>query len=140
MHAWKEKGSFYSRRKFGRRASEQSPNPESGSPERALGEHFSTLQEVDHRGWSKSSVDGESADGGWTKCSSDGESAERVSAGSANGVSGRSTGSTSAGGDDGVCVGRGENGVSAGVQVRSGRGTESGSTCGARGPGRRHES
>ena len=34
----KAKESFYSRRRFGRRASEQSSNPESGSPERALGE------------------------------------------------------------------------------------------------------
>ena len=129
----KAKESFYSLRKFGRRASEQSSNPESGSPERALGEHVSTLQRVDHGGWSKSSVDGESADGGWTKCSSDGESAERVSACRANGVSGRSTESTSAGGDEGVCVERGENGVSAGVQSRSSRSTESGSTCGVRG-------
>ena len=76
----KAKESFYSSRKFGRRASEQSSNPESGSPERALGEHVSTLQRVDHRGWSKSSIGGESADGGWKKCSIDGESAERVSA------------------------------------------------------------
>ena len=127
----KAKESFYSSRKFGRRASERSSNPESGSPERALGEHVSTLQRVDHRGWSKSSIGGESADGGWKKCSIDGESAERVSACSANGVSGRSTESTSAGGDKGVCVKRGENGVSAGV--RSSRSTESGSTCGVRG-------
>ena len=100
----KEKGSFYSSREFGQRASERSSIPESGSPERALGEHVSTLQGLDHGGWSKSSVDGESADGVWTKFSIDGESAERVSACSANGVSGRSTESTRAGGDEGVCV------------------------------------
>ena len=78
---------------------------------------WKVVQGVDHGGWSKSNIDGESADGGWKKCSIDGESAERVSACSANGV--RSTESTSAGGDEGVCVGLGENGVSAGVQVWS---------------------
>jgi hypothetical protein len=111
------KESFYSTRKFGRRASEQSSNLESGLPGRAPGEHVSTLQGVDHGGWSKSSIDGESA--------------ERASVCSANGFRVRSTESTSAGGDEGVCAKQSENGVSA--EVRSSRSTESESTCGVRG-------
>ena len=40
----KAKESFYSRRKFGRRASEQSSNPESGSPESTRGTRFSAAE------------------------------------------------------------------------------------------------